>query len=465
MQAQVQRQELEKMLASLTPDKASVLAAQLERQRLEGKGGAQVEVVLTALRKQLGGGVWHWPKPQRLFCVAFEEFLIDARRDKHFGRILRSSVDPVWAWLLDKALPGRGGELDKQIARATLDRNEPLKAKLVAALQAEASAAMSAALDAAPRRSKAAEALADILGGEDVLEDMREMAILLAKPTALVPFCTLVPHGLNELSEDTISNFRHLYETCIADAPELGAYSVILAMNRLARPWEAMALVRAVSRQSQDRLLTETDMGFAGELLIADIEDLAADAASVRPEKFDAAQLSMSLERLSAASAGMARELGIRRDGKWGARIQKARTAAANAAHALLGRAAQEVLSAFPTQRNGSFAKGPRKPDLTHSPDPARVSRAIRWATLMAAIKPTSAGLGFQSALQAAHDEVEGTLRQYTDGVLAEMRAGGAETRATANAYLDVQANVAAALFGDEAAALLRRRAAAAMAA
>jgi hypothetical protein len=206
-------------------------------------------------------------------------------------------------------------------------------------------------------------------------------------------------------------------------------------------------------------------MGFAGELLIADVEDLAAQAAAMRPDNFNAETLSRALDRLAAASAGMAREMGIKRDGKWGARIQKARATAANAAHALLGRTAQEILAAFPAGRNGTFAKGPRKPDLSQGPDPARVSRAVRWAKLMTAVKPMSAGLGYQSALQNAYEEIEATLRQYAEAVLTEMRGRDPEIRSTGTAFIEAQAQVTDALIGQEAATLLRRRAAAALAA
>jgi hypothetical protein len=466
MPAQDQGQELQRILASLTPDKAGILAAQLERQKLEGRGGPQIDLVLAVLRKQLRpDAAPRWPTPQRLFCVAFEDFLVDARKIKLPGRIARTSIDPVWTWLLEQGLAGQSKELVRQIAKATLDRNEPLKTKLVVQLQSEAAEAMSSALDAAPKGSQAATHLANLVGGDDAYDDMHEMALLLAHPGALAPFRTLIPQGMTDLGEDTIGAFRQLYDQCIEATPALGAYTVILAMNRLARPWEAMALVRAVSRQSQDRLLSETDMGFAGELLIADLEELAAHAAAMRPDTFDAQNLSRTLDRLAAASAGMAREMGIKRDGKWGARIQKARALAANAAHALLGRTAQEVLSAFPVSRNGSFAKGPRKPDLSKGPDPDRVSRALRWAKLLSAVKPMSAGLGYQTALQQAHDEIEATFRQYADAVLTEMRGKDPEVRATGLAFMEAQAQVAEALLGHEAATLLRRRAAAALAA
>jgi hypothetical protein len=462
-----QDQELKRILASLTPDKASVLAAKLERQKLEGKGGPQIDAVLAILRNQLRSETaFRWPTPQQLFCAAFEDFLANARAVKLPGRIARTSIDPVWAWLMDSALPEQGPDLVKHIAKATLDRNEPLKTKLTEVLQHEAAKAIAAAVTAAPRGSQGAARLAAVLGGDDVLEDMREMGLLLAHPAALTPFRALVPQGFADLTDGTIVAFRQLYDQCVQDAPELGAYTVILAMNRLARPWEAMALVRAVSRQSQDRLLTETDMGFAGELLIADLETLAAEAAAMRPETFDAQTLARVLERMAAASAGMARELSIKRDGKWGARIQKARALAANGTHALLGRAAREVLAAFPAMRVGVFAKGPRKPDLSHAPDPARVATALRWTELMAAVRPASQGLGYQSSLQAAYDEIEGVLRQHAEAVLSEMRtAADAEIRSIGAAFIEAQAQIAANLFGQEAASLLRRRAAAAAAA
>lgn len=462
MPDQSQENELFRILASLTPEKAGLLVAQLERQKLEGKGGSQVDVVLTAVRKLVRNAATpRWPTPQRLFCVAFEDFLVDHRTAKMPCRILRANITPMWTWLMEKGLPGRGPDLTRQIAKATLDRNEPLKEKLVLALQTEAAEAIAAAVsDAKPGEQT------DIAKrwGDDVAQDMREMALLLAKPHALSPLRALIARGHTDLGEATIQSFRKEYDLCIAEAPELAPFAIVLAMNRLSRPWEAMALVRAVSRQSQDRLLSETDLGIAGELLIADLEDLAAQAALVRPDTFDGDALAKILERLAAASAGMAREMGIKRDGKWGARIQKARALAANSVHALLGRTAQEVLAAFPMARM-TFAKGPRKPDLTHSPDPDRVSRAVRWAKLMASVRPMSAGLGFQSAVQDAQEEIDATLRQYADSVLAEMRSGDPDTRATGLAFMEVQAQVIGSMVSNEAATLLRRRAAAALAA
>lgn len=464
MPEQSQENELFRILASLTPEKAGMLVAQLERQKLEGKGGAHVDVVLTAVRKLVRNAATpRWPTPQRLFCVAFEDFLVDQRTSKMPCRILRANINPVWSWLMEKGLALRGPELTRQIAKATLDRNEPLKEKRVQELQTEAAEVMIAALEVAQKGGQTA--VVTLIGNEDIAADMREMALLLAKPHALAPLRTLIPRGHTDLGEGTINAFRQEYDLCVAEAPELAPFTIVLAMNRLTRPWEAMALVRAVSRQSQDRLLSETDLGIAGELLIADLEDLAAQTALVRPDTFDGDALAKILERITAASAGMAREMGIKRDGKWGARIQKARALAANSVQALLGRTAQEVLGAFPMARGGSFAKGPRKPDLAHSPDPTRVARAVRWAKLMASVKPMSAGLGFQSAVQDAQDEIDATLRQYADGVLTEMRGGDPDVRATGLAYMEAQAQVVGAMFSNEAATLLRRRAAAALAA
>jgi hypothetical protein len=115
--------------------------------------------------------------------------------------------------------------------------------------------------------------------------------------------------------------------------------------------------------------------------------------------------------------------------------------------------------------KSGSFAKGPRKPDLTRTPDTARVERALRWAGLLAAVKPMGQSLGYQSAHQAAFEEIDATYRQYSEAVLTDMRSGDPALKAMATAYLEAQAKVSALLMGEDQAALIRRRAAAALAA
>lgn len=454
--------DLTKLLAALTPEKAVALAARLEHEKLKGRG-AGADAVLAAIRPVLRAArPPRWPSPQRLFCQAFAEFLVDARKEKQRGRIARETLGPLWR-LLQEGEAGRAfAKRSADLTDAILARDEHAKqAALTAVLQTGAET-LRAALTAAQAAPDNTLDLSEKLGGEAAVADCEEIVLFLEQPDALAPLRELMPAVARGLNEPLIARFREAYDALIALAPAVGPYAVTLAANALEKPWEAMALARAVARQSHDRLISATDMGMTGELLIADMEALAEAIAPARLGRLDGAELAPKLSRLAAASAGFVREVGVKRDGRWGARIQALRAAASSHVDAMMSRAPQEILGAFPVAKFGAFAKSPRKPDLSRPPAPQRVAEARRWAGLVAQAKPMAAPLGFQASSQAAAEAVDDMLRPYGEALLVEMRSGEPQERAQAAAYLDALAHVIEAWEGPEAAALIRRRRAAA---
>ena len=112
---------------------------------------------------------------------------------------------------------------------------------------------------------------------------------------------------------------------------------------RLKRPWEALRLAGVMSRRTNEILFSQTDMGIVGDILLADMENLALDIASVRPETLDPDAVLNKLERFVQMSGGLVREIGVRRDGKWGQRLIKIRQLVSDAMDALIARAPREI--------------------------------------------------------------------------------------------------------------------------
>ena len=59
----------------------------------------------------------------------------------------------------------------------------------------------------------------------------------------------------------------------------------VVAMNRLQRPWEALALPLMVSRQTGDALISKTDMGLVGEILFARMDAMKAAIQADPPSR------------------------------------------------------------------------------------------------------------------------------------------------------------------------------------
>jgi hypothetical protein len=206
-------------------------------------------------------------------------------------------------------------------------------------------------------------------------------------------------------------------------------------------------------------------MGIVGDILLADMEHLALDIASVRPDTLEPDSLLNKLERFVQMSSGLVREIGVRRDGKWGQRLIKIRQLASDAMDALIVRAPREILAALPVQRLGAFGgRGPRRPDLSREPDLAKIERALQWGRLLAGATPYAGGGAFVASHKDAFDEVSQYLRSYAENMVSELRALDFDKRPRAEAYMQQAERLSDTILGVEETDLMRRRVAAALA-
>ncbi len=128
-------------------------------------------------------------------------------------------------------------------------------------------------------------------------------------------------------------------------------YIAVIVMARLERPWEALKLPLFVSRQSQDTLISSTDMGLVGEVLFADLDHYLAVIRAARPVQFDVDAVCGALAGFAELSMGLVKEVEMRRDGKWGQRLMKSRATVAEALEVFMEQAPREIFAALPTHR------------------------------------------------------------------------------------------------------------------
>jgi len=466
MQLPAKEHELKRFLASLPPDKATTLAVAVERGRLAGQSALPVDLILDGLRPTLRRvQARRIPTPQRLLCEPIQDFLIDDPRDyKQPGRIVRSSIRVLWRWLAKDAMRVGLADLESQIARAILTRETKLQAELVTRLQSEVVAIVRSASERAVEGSTERRVLATKFGGEDALLDIEEIALLLGGAYDLAPLRAHLPKRIDMLTDQHTSFVRDVYDQLASRRPELCPYVGLMVLARLKRPWEALRLAGVMSRRTNEILFSQTDMGVVGDILLADMENLALDIASVRPEMIDPDPLLSKLERFVQMSGGLVREIGVRRDGKWGQRLIKIRGVASDAMDALIARAPREITAALPIQRLGAFGgRGPRRPDLAREPDTSRVERALLWGKLLAGATPYAGGGAFYAAHKDAFEEVSQYLRSYADSLVAELKTLDFEKRPRAQAYLAHAETLSDTVLGVEETDLIRRRAAAAL--
>lgn len=453
-------QLLQRFLGGLPAPVASRLAKAVEVDRLAEGKALPHDLILDGLRPVLRSSQSvRTLTPLRIFCRPFEDLLTGAApAEKQKGRIARSSIAPVWGWLAKTLLPGQAAAYVAGVKAAVFGFHLEDAMAAAAGFWPVASEAMLEALASDAKRKAARRALVDAA----VVADAGEMAQVLAVAVEVLEIQETLPKPLAALNEEILWKLRGIYDRIVEKAPDAAPYVAVIAMQRLERPWEALKLPLFVSRQTQDTLISSTDMGLVGEVIFAEIEDRAAAIRAARHPAFDAVELSRHVANFAQFSLGMVKEVEIRRNGKWGQRLMKLRSAVAEIMDGFMERAPREILAALPTQR-ASFSGGPRAPDLARAPDAEKRARALNYARLIAETRPFAAAGSFGASLKNTCDEVAAALALYNEEILRELRAAEGPRRENALVYLDLAAGIATHLLSAEEGELLRRRGRAAL--
>src|SRR5258707_3636162 len=254
---------LKSFLGGLPEQIAARLAQAVDVDRLVDGKMLPNDMILDSLRPALrrSTGADRTPTPLRAFCLPFEDlFTIVPRKAKQKASIARGSVAPVWAWISQtllreqtkdyirefKALVLGGRHID---ARVRASAFWPIAAKAIADNLSD---------EAARRTARGA------LGSDLVIADAAEMALLLAAGGDVLEIHAILPKPVPALTDDMLWSLRKIYDRLIAASPDAAPFVAVLSMNRLARPWEALKLPLLISRQTQDTLISATDMGLVG---------------------------------------------------------------------------------------------------------------------------------------------------------------------------------------------------------
>jgi hypothetical protein len=402
------------------------------------------------------------PTPLRAFCIPFEDlFTLLPRKAKQKGRIARGSVAPVWSWVSQSLLPDETKAYSAKF-RALIIANKHTEAREHAAsFWPVAGAAIQHAL----ATDAGAKAARGILGAQLIVDDAVEMALLLSIGHEVLEIQRILPKPVPSLTDELLWALRAVYDRLTSATPDAAPHVAVISMHRLAKPWEALKLPLMVSRQTQDTLISSTDMGLVGEIIFGDIEAYGKFVREARQPVFDADALMENLSAFNSLSNGIVKGIDMRRDGKWGQRLMKDRAQLADVMDSYMERAPKELAGALPMQKGGTFTGGPKVPDFSRPIEPEKTERGLRYAKLVAGCKALAASASFGASQKKAEEDICQMLRSYNEDVVKELRTAEGPRRPVVESQFDVVCALTSILFSEEEAEFLRRRGRAAQAA
>jgi hypothetical protein len=449
---------LRNFLGHLPKDVAARLASAVELDRLLDGSGLPHDMILEGLRPVLQATEDHkrTPTPLRLFCRPFEDLLVNVpRKEKQKGRIMRAHVVPIWHWVSHVLIPDEANAFCADVRKAVLAHRHD---DAVAFAERFWPIAGQAIVDALVHHRKEARAA---LATDLAVGDAEDMALLLKAGTLIMAVQVLLPKPTSSLTEDLLWGLRRIYDDVVATQLDTAPFISVVALRRLAKPWEALKLALLVARQTQDTLISSTDMGLAGDVLFTDMEDSRATIMAVRHPSFDVDALLTNLAGFTNISSAIVKEVEILRNGRWGQRLLKDRAAVGAVMDGFMERAPKEIAAALPSHKAG-FSGGPRVPDFSKSVDPDRVDRALRYARLLSGTKLLAVPGSFGAKHTDALEEAAQVVRSYNEDLLKELRTAEGARREIVERQYQLALGLTTLVFDESETEFLRRRAKAA---
>jgi len=444
-------------LGSLPERMAVLLARAVELDRLNESDALPHQAILDALRPALRkSAAQRTPAPLRLFCLPFEDLLHDGvRKEKQKGCISRSSIPALWNWL-GKLLPMETASYCEEVKSLVLAYKLEQALECASAFWPAAGAALRQAMSDDHKAARAA------MGSDVALGDAEDISLLLSAGSAMVEIQQMLPRPVPALTDELLWSLRRIYDRVVETSVDSAPYVPVIAMARLAKPWEALKLALLVTHQTQDTLISSTDMGLVGDILFNRMETARMAIHAARHPNFDVIALLDDLTGFTDISSAIVKEVEILRRGKWGQRLLKDRAAVGAVMDGFMERAPKEIAAALPMHKSG-FTGSTRVCDFSRPADPDRVERALHYAKLIDGCRRLAVPGSFGAKHQDALDEAAQSVRGYNEDLIKELRTAAGPRRAIVETQFQLAAELTALLFTLEEAELLRRRGKAAM--
>jgi hypothetical protein len=447
---------LQSFLGGLPGQMATRLAMAVEVDRLMDGHALPHEDILCGLRPSLRQDHANRPPtPLRLFCHPFQDLLVCAPREtKQKAAIARSSLVPAWNWVLQTLLPKDAAAYTAECKALVLGKK--LDAALERATQfwPTAAAAITQALSTEAGRAAAQKRL----GNAFAVEDAREMGLLLSAGPQIKKIQDILAKPTICFAENLVWEVRAIYDGLLESHPDVAPYVAVIAMNRLAKPWEALRLPMLITRHTDDTLIAKTDMGLVGEILFSRMDTLKTSIQRTRHPLFDAEILMEEVRVFAGLSSHIVKEIELKRGGEWGKRLLDERAEIGRVMESFMDRAPKEFAAGLPTQKGAGA-------DFSKPVSAEKREMALRYARLVSGSRDFAAAASFAAKQKAILGDLCTALQRYNEDLVNALKAANPARAEIVRTQLELCAQLTTILFSKEEAELLRRRARAAQAA
>jgi hypothetical protein len=317
-------ERLQQFLRQLSPKARALLIAELERALLSGTEVPGGDLVLQEVRRAVRESAETPPRignPARLFFGPLKPFLFDGERThKQQGRIARSSIEPIWAWICRDLLPTDATVFSDEISAALIADDSAACERLICSFQDRVADNIHRALAAARDDEKARRRLAGQLGTVKTLEDVRDLEEILKARDTLALIGNRLPSHIRDLADAQLEGAKALLDAPVVQRARILPYALIMVSSRLAAPWQLVRLAIKAAQSDDVARVAATPYARAVELVLAEIERMVLELKADLKRGGNVAVTSL-LKCIHDAARGLRTELNLAVDSAWGRQL------------------------------------------------------------------------------------------------------------------------------------------------
>jgi len=437
-------ERLQLFLRELSPQARGMLIAEFERSLLRGDDLSGADLVLQELRRiarDQREGAPRIGHSARLFFKPFEPFLVDdLGQHRHLGRISRSSLETLWAWIGRDVLPDDAKAVD-DIVNAAMLAGDQAKAKyFVRAFQDRVAVVLTDQLRIAETDDKARRRLLAQIGTQRAGEDIATLKCVLNARDGLSAMAASLPLQVGNLAARQLDDCKALIEKTSPPTSDMFLYSLLTVMSRLSAPWQLIRLgVKAAGSDTAARV-AETPYGVAVTIVLSELErqvaELRDDLRSGRGVAVGAL-----LKTIHDAARGLRTELNMPMDSSWGRALSGLRSQIGDMLRLEIDSMPGRVRRLLKPRATGEI-----RPNSTL--DPVEVAETEALVTFVGTCRHFAGELAINEMTQRTFSELQQYLDSATRGLLEALRNTGPNERSFRQSQVDTAVRLCATVFG-----------------
>jgi hypothetical protein len=264
-------------LRQLTTHARSCLLIELERLeacRAEVPGTAALLENLRAESRKSGKTHHRIANPSRHFFYPVEPMLVDgAPEHENSGRILRSSLAPIWEWISQDLLPRMADEYVAQMRPLIAADKQTEIRKAAAAFQTKVIKYLDNVLSSSHGAASARGKLATYTASHTAYDDLTKVLRVLRARDALAKFNEALPSSIEKFDDARVLKITRLLHAFKANYPEEVVFALALVAKRLKIYWQLMRLATKAAPSNSAADVAATPYAIVVPMVLDRLED------------------------------------------------------------------------------------------------------------------------------------------------------------------------------------------------